>query len=191
MGASCCGHHCHDKTDHHGHDHGATPPAALSAGRGTSFRVTGLDCVEEVTILKAEIGPLVGGAEHLAFDVLNGRMIVLAEGVDNAAIIAAVARTGMTATPWDAAGGGDAQDRRCRIQAALAVASGAATGLGSLLDAVGIGIWGVRAVFAAAILIGLWVVLPKAWLAVRRLRPDMNLLMSVAVIGAVALGDWL
>lgn len=191
MGASCCGHHCHDKTDHHGHDHGAPPTAALPAGRGTSFRVTGLDCVEEVTILKAEIGPLVGGAEHLAFDVLNGRMIVLAEGVDNAAIIAAVARTGMTATPWDVAGGGDAQDRRRRMQAALAAASGAATGLGSLLDAAGIGVWGVRAVFAAAILIGLWVVLPKAWLAVRRLRPDMNLLMSVAVVGAVALGDWL
>lgn len=191
MGASCCGHHCHDKTDHHGHDHDAPPPAALPAGRGVSFRVTGLDCVEEVTILKAEIGPMVGGAEHLAFDVLNGRMIVLAEGVDNAAIIAAVARTGMTATPWDAAGGGDAQDRRRRMQAALAAASGAATGLGSLLDAVGIGVWGVRAVFAAAILIGLWVVLPKAWLAVRRLRPDMNLLMSVAVVGAVALGDWL
>jgi len=195
MGASCCGHHCHDKTDHHGHshDHGhdAPSPAALPTGRGTSFRVTGLDCVEEVTILKAEIGPLVGGGENLAFDVLNGRMIVLAEGVDNAAIIAAVARTGMTAAPWDAAGGGDAQDRRRRIQAALAAASGAATGLGSLLDAVGTGMWGVRAVFAAAILIGLWVVLPKAWLAVRRLRPDMNFLMTVAVVGAVALGDWL
>jgi len=191
MGASCCGHHCHDKTDHHGHDHGAPPPVAIPAGRGSSFRVTGLDCVEEVTILKAEIGPLVGGGENLAFDVLNGRMIVLAEGVDSAAIIAAVARTGMTATPWDAAGGGDAQDSRRRMQAILAAASGAATGLGSLLDAVGIGMWGVRAVFAAAILIGLWVVLPKAWLAVRRLRPDMNLLMSVAVVGAVALGDWL
>ena len=191
MGASCCGHHCHDKSDHHGHEHDATPPAALPTGRGTSFRVTGLDCVEEVTFLKAEIGPLVGGGENLAFDVLNGRMIVLAEGVDSAAVIAAVARTGMVATPWDAVGGGDAQDRRRRIQAALAAASGAATGLGSLLDALGIGVWGVRAVFAAAILIGLWVVLPKAWLAVRRLRPDMNLLMSVAVIGAVALGDWL
>ena len=34
-------------------------------------------------------------------------------------------------------------------------------------------------------------VLPKALLAARRLRPDMNLLMTVAVGGAIGLGDWL
>src|SRR3546814_20389201 len=31
--------------------------------------------------------------------------------------------------------------------------------------------------------------LPKAWFAARRLRPDMNLLMVIAVIGAVGIGE--
>src|SRR6185295_18919555 len=32
--------------------------------------------------------------------------------------------------------------------------------------------------------------LPKAWLALQRLRPDMNLLMTIAVVGAVGIGEW-
>jgi Zn2+/Cd2+-exporting ATPase len=43
---------------------------------------------------------------------------------------------------------------------------------------------------AAAVVTGGWFVAPKAWLALRRLRPDMNLLMSIAVLGAMALGEW-
>ena len=31
---------------------------------------------------------------------------------------------------------------------------------------------------------------PKAWHALRRLRPDINLLMTIAVIGAVSIGEW-
>jgi len=34
-------------------------------------------------------------------------------------------------------------------------------------------------------------VLPKAWASLRALRLDMNVLMTVAVIGAVGLGEWL
>lgn len=41
------------------------------------FRIDGMDCAEEVTILRREIGPLVGGADRLAFDLLNAWMCVL------------------------------------------------------------------------------------------------------------------
>jgi Zn2+/Cd2+-exporting ATPase len=47
-----------------------------------------------------------------------------------------------------------------------------------------------RMLYAAAIITGAWYVAPRGWLALRRLRPDMNLLMTVAVIGAVAIGEW-
>lgn len=158
---------------------------------GMAFRVSGLDCVEEVTVLKAEVGPVVGGADKLAFDVLNGKMIVLSD-TDPERVIQAVAKTGMKAQPWSSASTpGHDLDRRRKLQAVLAGVSAAMTGLGYLLDTFGAGAMPSRAAFASAILIGLWVVLPKALLAARRLRPDMNLLMTVAVVGAVGLGDWL
>jgi len=49
---------------------------AMPADGGRGFTVIGLDCAEEVAVLKRAIGPLVGGADELGFDVLNGRMIV-------------------------------------------------------------------------------------------------------------------
>ena len=57
--------------------------------------------------------------------------------------------------------------------------------------------WGARlastwsaTIYAAAILAGGWFLLPKAWAALRRLRPDINLLMVLAVVGAAYIGDW-
>ncbi|MGR3369339.1 MAG: heavy metal translocating P-type ATPase, partial [Sagittula sp.] len=55
-------------------DVASTAPAP-SGGR--SFQVSGLDCAEEVAILNRVVGPKVGGTEHLAFDVINGRMTIL------------------------------------------------------------------------------------------------------------------
>ena len=44
--------------------------------------------------------------------------------------------------------------------------------------------------YAIGIVCGAWFVVPKAWFAVRRLRPDMHLLMTMAVMGAVLIGEW-
>ncbi len=50
--------------------------------------------------------------------------------------------------------------------------------------------WPARALYLASIVAGAWFVLPRAWQAARRLRADMNLLMTVAVAGALGLGQW-
>lgn len=65
-----------------------------------------MDCAEEVAILKREVGPVVGGEDHLAFDILNGKMSVRppASGVTPDAVIRAVARAGMRADVWRDAG---------------------------------------------------------------------------------------
>ena len=62
------------------------------------FRISGLDCADEVAVLKREVGPLVGGEENLSFDILKGRMGVL-DG-DAQQVMEAVARTGMKAELW-------------------------------------------------------------------------------------------
>ena len=65
------------------------------------FRVQGMDCAEEVAVLKDVVGPLVGGADRLSFDILNGKMTVGgAASLDDRELKAAVAKTGMRAERW-------------------------------------------------------------------------------------------
>ena len=50
--------------------------------------------------------------------------------------------------------------------------------------------WPEVAAYLAAVLLGGRFVAVKAWYAARNLRPDMNLSMTVAVLGAMAIGEW-
>jgi Cd2+/Zn2+-exporting ATPase len=175
---------------------------------GRSFRVNGLDCAEEVAILNRVVGPEVGGAEHLAFDVLNGRMTVLegAKPLRDDQIVKIVGSTGMSAKPWDAETAEADQAAHFRRQRLFTAVSGGfwAAGFGwHVFESGAIGAVGLFSghgevpmplievvAFLVAIVFGVWLVAPKAWSAARRLAPDMNLLMVVAVAGAIALGEY-
>jgi len=41
------------------------------------LKIRGLDCMEEVLVLRKEVGPLVGGEDRLSFDILSGKMAVV------------------------------------------------------------------------------------------------------------------
>ena len=203
-----------------------------------TFKIRGMDCAEEVALLKRELRALVDGEQNLAFDLLAGKLTVTAPEAGRPeaaaaapaptpdAVIRAVARTGMTAIPWDefcAAGSCPATQslwqRRGRLL--LVAASGALLAAGFVLhaaahgwrhalvgaeaggagaaDATAAGIGAAaapelplaaRLCYLAAVVLGGWHIAPRAWLAARRLRPDMNLLMTIAVLGALAVGEW-
>jgi len=172
------------------------------------FRIRGMDCAEEVAVLQKELGPLVGGEEHLAFDLLRSKLTVSSDGVSEEAVRRAVSGTGLRAERWRDATSEEESMRRGRgVQSLLTVSSGLLTAaglalharvVGSLVAALGsegMGMSGgvplvAQALYLAAIVSGTWFILPKAWYALRRLRPDMNLLMAVAVLGAVGIGEW-
>ncbi len=206
--------HDHGHENKHGHHAcgsggcGDIAPAGPIPEGGRSFQVSGLDCAEEVAILNRVVGPKAGGEEHLAFDVINGRMTLLesASKLSDEDVMMLVASTGMTAKPWD--DGNAAQDQAAHIarQRRFTTLSGGfwAAGFGWHIFETGMGgALGLfsghgevpmplpeAALFAVAILFGVWLVAPKAWSSARRLSPDMNLLMVVAVAGAIALGEF-
>ena len=206
--------HDHGHENKHGHHAcgssgcGDIAPAGPIPEGGRSFQVSGLDCAEEVAILNRVVGPKAGGEEHLAFDVINGRMTLLesAAKLSDEDVMLLVASTGMTAKPWD--DGNAAQDQAAHIarQRRFTTLSGGfwAAGFGWHIFETGMGgALGLfsghgevpmplaeAALFAVAILFGVWLVAPKAWSSARRLSPDMNLLMVVAVAGAIALGEF-
>jgi len=175
------------------------------------FRIRGMDCAEECAILRREVGPLVGGDDKLSFDILRGRMSVTgADGTQAEAVIKAVGRTGMHAEPWspedDAQSGGE-EARIRRHRTLLTVASGVfgaaafathAVLTGGVLEALGsegAGLvhtvpWMARALYLVSIVCGTWYIAPRAWFAAKSLRPDMNLLMVIAVLGAMGIGEW-
>ena len=94
----------------------APRPAAPSAA--LRFKVRGMDCADEVAILRRELGPMVGGQERLAFDLLRARLTVSdpPAGVDEQRIARAVAGTGMRAEPWREASEGAAVVRSAEIE---------------------------------------------------------------------------
>ena len=63
------------------------------------FQVEGLDCRNEVAVLKRELGPLIGGEDGLAFDTAKGLMTVAPQRLGTADdIIDRIAPSGMRAS---------------------------------------------------------------------------------------------
>ena len=171
-------------------------------------------CAQEIGLLKARVGPLVGGELNLHFDLLAGKMTVLAVdgSITESDIRKAVSTAGMEATAWEDAcltgtcAAGETSWRRrgplvlCALSG-LAMMAGIvlqAFHAGSLLEALAEGSQdevglhpAAAALYAGAILLGGWRIAPRAFAAAKSLRPDMNLLMAVAVLGAAGIGEWL
>ena len=187
-----------------------SPPIPTHLPGQVVFRIHGMDCADEVAALKREVGPLVG-EEKLSFDLLNGRMSIelRPDAALEARIEKAVARAGLRSEPWIEGGsseGAQAEGRRKRVQSWLTTASGVFAALGFAVHAwLGGGVIAAfeagehalgatplpsMALYAVAVLCAARYVAPKAWLAAKRLRPDMNLLMMVAVAGAIGIGAW-
>lgn len=153
------------------------------------FKVIGLDCAEEISILKKALSKR-EGISDLEFDVLNAKMIVTCEqSVDSQKIIQWVKEGGMEALLWS--------DKKAFEKESFWKKQG------RLITTVLSGIFLVVAIFFHAkgspiaerlyffaMLFGAYFVVPKAFRAIKRLQPDMNLLMIIAMVGAIAIDQW-
>lgn len=175
-----------------------------------TYKIHGMDCVEEVAVLKRALGPLVGD-ERLAFDILNSKLMIQegAKEVSADIVIQAVAKTGMRAEVWTETG--DEQPEaglwQTHGRTILTATSGTfglvgllthawfAGGFAAAFGSEGLGIadtvpFPAIVLYLIGIAAGVWLVFPKACRAAVGMRPDMNLLMTIAVVGAAAIGEW-
>ena len=78
-----------------------------------------------------------------------------------------------------------------RLESLSLIVSGTLVGAALLSQQLKFGGQSLTTLLAGAgMLAGGWFLLPKAWQAIRRLRPDINLLVIIAAIGASIIGEW-
>ncbi len=155
----------------------------------STFRIEGMDCHEEVAILERTLTRL-AGVEALDADVIAQRLRVKHDAavLTPTRIADAVARTGMRA--WLEHETAVQPSATTQTRTWLVGGSGAAVAAGlaaPFFPAVAPFAWVFFAV--AVVLAGIY---PgrRAWISVQSRVLDINVLMVVAVAGAVALGQW-
>lgn len=166
------------------------------------FRIGDMDCPSCLSKIEGHLGAL-EGVRAVQGSVLSRTLSVR---VDEGALQAAdlrdeIARLGYSSEAIDDAGSGSsspdtwASGQAHRVYGALVVvlAGVAIRFLSGDPELFSVPPYAVRAsdvAFALAALVGGWNFFPKGLAAARRFALDMNFLMSVAIVGAVLLGDF-
>ena len=151
------------------------------------FLVEGMDCADEVRQLDAKLGPL-PGVTQLRFDLV-GRKLTVEGAITVGEIQRAVKEIGMTAraegqatvplTFWE---------RRGRLT--VAALSGVLLTAGLVVSWTGGPSNAEVALLALSAISGGWFIAPRGLRAARSGTLDMNFLMTLATVGAAALGEW-
>ena len=151
-----------------------------------TFVVSGMDCSEEVSAIETALKPL-SGVRGVRADIVGSKVSVFHDGkAQEADLVRAINTTGVKVQTGEPSEKGTLTARTVFV-----AVSGVLTGIGMLLQWLGLkDSWAPDAAFLLAIVAGGWlVVFPKALRSIRSLRLDMNVLMVIAVTGAVAIGE--
>lgn len=194
--------HSHEHSHEHGHDckghahdHAEKVPDNISlnteveAKQETVLKVSGMDCADEVEAIE-QVFRSVKGAREIRVNLMGGTLTVKHDDTLNTeALIKFVAKAGLKASA-NTKGGDAAESGKLGRQIAVGI-SGVCTGIGLVLD------WThvkpeliAEGFFGVAIIAGAWFIVPKAIRAVSRFALDMNVLMTVAVTGALIVNQW-
>jgi Cd2+/Zn2+-exporting ATPase len=199
--------HDHASHDHASHDHAkhahsccshdAAPSlvqlseAASGNARLSRFRIEAMDCPTEQTLIQNKLGKL-AGVEQLEFNLINRILGVRHTHGDTLAIEQAVASLGMQAEPLtessEEPAAPPAPAKKHWWPLALSgVAALAAEGIHFAELAPS---WVVALVALVSILSCGLGTYKKGWIALKNRNLNINALMSIAVTGAVLIGQW-
>ena len=202
--------HDHDHDHDHGpkkltpmHDHGhgdsccsGTPAPTLvklgqaptAGSRLSTFRIEAMDCPTEQTLIQNKLGKL-AGVQQLEFNLINRILGVTHDLPNTAPIIEAVKSLGMQADPVEE-GTPAAELPAKKHWWPLAVSGVGALGAEVLHFTNAAPTWVIAMVALVSILSGGLTTYKKGWIALKNLNLNINALMSIAVTGAVLIGQW-
>lgn len=147
-----------------------------------------MDCADEVEALERVFRPI-KGIREVRVNLMGGKVTLAHdETVTADQLIRAVGTTGMKAVR-DGANKGEVEGAQ-RMRRMAVLISGVFTSTGLLLEWAKAPAMLADACFAIAIVAGGWFVVPKAFRALQRLALDINVLMTVAVLGALLIHQW-
>jgi len=186
--ASCCG-----------HDHAAQPftlsaagAAALSAGPGQSLarlRIGQMDCPTEETLIRKKLDNM-DGVHALDFNLMQRVLTVVhAEGALDR-IMAAIRSLDMTPEPLNEGASQAPAPAAKPVNWWLIGGAGVLAALSEFSHFAGWPLAATAVLSLAAILACGVSTYRKGWIAVRNGNLNINALMSIAVTGAVLIGQW-
>ena len=152
------------------------------------FKVSGMDCATEEMIIQNSLGRE-KGIHNLGFDLISERLTV-EHSLSSHAIIQNISAAGFKAEIEGKEQIDDGKDR-IRKRILLTIISGLFIATGAVLDFRDIFQQAVIPLYVAAMLFGGILMARKGFYALKTLTLDMNFLMTLAVIGAAFIGEWL
>jgi cation transport ATPase len=186
-----------------------SPPRPASSLREVRLRVPAMDCADEVALVRSA-AESDAGVVAVAFDLVHARVDLTIDPAltSEATLRAAIARTGLVVEAMPAA---DAPLAAPRPPARMTdvLLSGGLFFAGWIVDGAAADSWsealfghadanalghahapGAVPLYAAAVVVGLWRMWPRALAALRHLRLDMHVLVCLSAAGAAAVGQW-
>ncbi len=165
------------------------PVQAPAGTRSAAYRIDAMDCPTEETLIRNKLGGMAGVAA-LDFNLMQ-RVLTVHHTLDSLQpVVDAIGSLGMKAEPLAADQSADAPPAPAKPWWPLAL--GGALALGSeVVEWLGLAAGWLPAVLAIAgvSLAGLGTY-KKGWIAVRNGNLNINALMSIAVTGAMLIGQW-
>jgi len=183
--------HCCD----HQHPNPATPaPSGGSSphpagARLSRFRIEQMDCPTEQGLIETRLGKL-AGVSALEFNLLSRVLGVWHALPDEQTIIAAINELGFSAQPVAAEQPPTSTTPANKPWWPLALAGVAALAAELLHFSALAPEWAVAGVALLAILLSGLSTYKKGWVALKNRNLNINALMSIAVTGAVLIGQW-
>ncbi|MBX8486138.1 heavy metal translocating P-type ATPase [Pseudomonas cichorii] len=190
------------KHDEHKHVHsccsGAAAPATVTfdeapaaGGRLSSFRIEQMDCPTEQTLIQNKLGKL-PGVQKLEFNLINRILGVWHDLPTTEPIREAIGSLGMQAEPIEEGASQDAPATPAPKKHWWPLALSGVMALGAeVVHFAQLGpTWVVALLAIVSILSCGLTTYKKGWIALKNFNLNINALMSIAVTGAVLIGQW-